>query len=102
MAELNTYGRSPGKTDWKLFEIDGWTLLIELGPNENGDGLGIHYRTTVAELEGMSVSIWFGNANENERTEALFEKTFREIDDDGARRGLQVLLDNALPLMGDA
>lgn len=96
---LNTFGLKPGKTDWQLFQIDGWPLLIEQGPNENGDGFGIHYKTTVAGLDDMVISAWIGNPADNDKTADAFAKAFEEIDEEKARVGLQMLLDQAGPLL---
>lgn len=98
---LNTYGLTP-KTDvaWKTFTVDGWQLLAQPDSNDDGDGWGIRY-TTVLEDSGIgSVSVWIGNVNDNERTEALFDKIFAELDEQKAHKAMQVLLDQVGPHFG--
>lgn len=98
---LETHGIEPkGAPEWKLFEIDGWQLLAQPDENDDGDGWGIRYSTAVSDEAIGVVYIWLGNSKENERTAALFDKTFAEMDEDKARKALQILLDQVGPIIG--
>ncbi len=98
---LETHGIEPkGAPEWKLFEVDGWQLLVQPDENDNGEGWGIRYSTAVSDEAIGTVSIWLGNPNENERTAALFDKTFAEMDEEKARKALQVLLNQIGPIIG--
>ena len=102
MADLNTYGLEPKtETAFKLFIVDGWQLLAHVDSNDDGDGWGIRYTTVIGGDTNIGeVSIWVGNVKDNERTEALFDKTFAEMDDAAARRAMQVVLDHVGPHFG--
>lgn len=83
----------PGEPDVKLFVIDGFTLVAERGPNDAGEGWGIRYSTTVKGIEGVSMSVWIGNSNdENTALTAQFDEAFNTLDEAKARAGLDQLL----------
>lgn len=103
MSALNTYGLTPKAGAWKLFEIDGWPLLVQADSNDDGDGWGLRYSTSVGgDTCAEVVSVWLGSATANEKLEQAFDNTFAEIDEAGARKGLQMLLDQVGPLLGGA
>lgn len=80
----------PTASPWKLFEIDGFALLAELGPNEDGDGCGVTYRLALDSAVG-EVSFWVGTVSDNEKVAAHFEAAFSELDETGARAAFEKL-----------
>lgn len=97
---LRDYGLTPGPSTWKLFEIDGWTLLASVGPDEHGNGFGVRYTTNTED--GQEVSVWIGDSSDdgedNPVVDALLQ-AWEEMDEDGARKALQLLMDQAFPIM---
>jgi hypothetical protein len=98
MADLETYGLMPGTPDWKIFEVDGWSVKVERCESDSGDSWGIKYSAAIAPHE-VEVSVFVGHPDQNGKMADAFNKSFDEMDVDGARRGLQMILRSAAPMM---
>lgn len=95
---LNTYGLTPLKF-WKLFDIDGWQLLVVAQTNDDDNGFSLVYSTAFDEL-GSTVDFKIGYSTQgdpSEKTEDILKKLFDEVDEVAARKAMQVVLDNAGP-----
>lgn len=98
MDALRTYGLTPGEPPWKLFVIDGWHLKIERGNNSDGDHWGLTYSTEVLP-HGLQISIFVGHPDEDGALCEALDASFNDMDEERARKGLQMLLDHAAPMM---
>lgn len=95
---LNTYGLTPLKF-WKLFDIDGWQLLVVAEVNDDDNGFSLVYSTAFEEL-GSTVDFKIGYSTQGEpsqKVEDILKDIFEKIDEEAARKAMQVVLDNAGP-----
>lgn len=96
---LNTHGLAPAsRPGWKVFVIDGWQLVVSLDSNDEGDGWGLKYATTVEGIDDAEISFWLGATSDpTPKMEAAFADIYDTMDEEGARKGLQMLLDHIGP-----
>lgn len=96
---LNTYGLTPGKEAWKLFLIDGWQLLITTEQDEEDDtSFKLVYAIQIDEIGKIEFKIGYTTQGDpSETVEQLLQKMFDEIDEEAARKALQVVLNEAGP-----
>lgn len=90
MGALNTYGLTPTK-QWKLWEIDGFQLLVTLEEDkDNEDHDCVRFATNIDEMGEVAVSI--------KGPPAVMQKAFgmAATDEASARQNLQGLLDQVV------
>lgn len=95
-AAINTYGVQHDAPWWKLFEVDGWQLLVAVEPDEDDDD-GDHWavRLTLNTDATLQASV---------ALKAPSEKVARQMFDgvtDG-RRAIQGILDQVGPMLAKA
>lgn len=102
---LNTHGLKPNPNpQFKLFDVDGFQLLMGLDSNNDGEGYGIRY-TVAFDIEGLApVSVWIGvNRGDGEDISdeacAAWDGIFADADQDSARKALQVVLNQVAPAL---
>ncbi|WP_295709534.1 hypothetical protein [uncultured Brevundimonas sp.] len=90
MAPLNTYGLEP-MSWWKLFEVDGWQVLVSVEEDEQREGrFGVRISAAIGQLEEVT-TITLSAADER------FARTvFAEMTD--GRKVLQTFLDQVGPM----
>lgn len=56
MEPINTYGLTPMPTPWwKLFEVDGWQVLVSVEEDEEREGrFGVRISAAIGELEEVT------------------------------------------------
>lgn len=90
MSALKTYGLTPTK-QWKLWEIDGFQLLVTLGEDEdNEDHDCVRFATNVDEMGEITIGL--------KGSPAVMQKAFdaAATDEVSARQNLQGLLDQVV------
>lgn len=105
---MNTFGIKPAKPTHKLFEIDGFQLIVRTGPDEDGDGHGISYASPILLPSGCEIDAqaWAGVSNLPDEDEArakvcdAVDKVLSEMDEEGARKGLTFLLQSVAEALG--
>jgi len=95
-APLNTYGLTPLKR-WKLWEIEGWQLLIFVEEDEDDEERdAVIFTTGVDQLgEGLTLKI----TGSPDAAQKIFEMSAN--DETGARKCIQQLLDQLHSIMPD-
>jgi len=93
MAALNTYGLKP-LTWWKLFEVEGWQVLVSVEQDEDDDDRYVVCFSTAFEALGDGTTIKL-SGNGREWAERVFAAT-----NDGPK-ALQMILDQAGPLVAE-
>lgn len=91
MAELNTYGLKPLKW-WKLFEVEGWQVLVSVEEDEEREGrFGVRISTAFDALGDVTSITLSAEGRE------FAERVFDEMND--GPKALQMILDQAGPLV---
>jgi len=88
---LNTYGLTP-LTWWKLFEVDGWQVLVSVEQDEEDDDRFAVCFSTAYEALGEVTTIRLSGTGEEWAREVFNATT------DG-RKALQMVLDQSGPLL---
>lgn len=91
MSSINTHGLTP-RTEpyWKLFEIDGFQLLVSWEENEHEDDLWDFVLQTALDRYDVVEARLTCNV------EVVVRKLFEDYDEEAARKGLQFVLDNVV------
>jgi len=90
---INTYGLKP-LTWWKLFEVEGWQVLVSVEQSEDDDDRYALTFSTAFEALGDVTSVKVSGSG-REWAEQAFEAT-----SDG-RKAIQAILDQAGPLIAE-
>lgn len=103
MTELKTYGLKPRPGEWRVWEIDGWPLLAQVDENDDGEGIGIRYSTSLGgDNDAGVVSVWVGSTKFTDKLDESFTSILAKTDDNQARKALQMLLDQVGAVLGDS
>jgi len=90
---IDSHGLKPDAPFWKLYQIDGFQLLVFWQENEDEEGKwDLVLSTSVEEWGELQAKVIVNN-------EAFVRKTFEGYDDEKARSGLQFLFDNVIKAM---
>ena len=65
---VNVHGLTPPVQTFRLFDLGGWRLLVEVDSDDDGEGIGVRYTLHVSE--GVRMSVWYGTTDNDEYDEA--------------------------------
>lgn len=91
---VNTHGLTPPVQTFRLFDLGGWRMVVEVDSDDDGEGIGIRYTLRVSD--GIRMSLWLGTTSEGDddlsEAEATYIETVAEMTNADAANALSTML----------